>query len=253
MAASCSVCCEDWSNDDRCPRLLPCGHTFCLACLVGLAKTGTITCPNDRQIVRVAADQLPKNFLALDLLNERLAQQPAIAAPPRMCELCDEPHPASHYCHDCSVGLCSMVARIHAKVKAISSHRIVEMEEAKGVPALKAGPVVCEVHHEPAKLLCLDDNTLVCVLCVATTHAGHKFETLTVAAANAKRELGQLAGQARARGAAMKQGAKAVVDALLHLNRKCDDERAKITTVFEEVCWERGEWWWVEVSEKLSS
>ena len=29
----CEICLKSWNIDDRIPKILPCGHTFCLICI----------------------------------------------------------------------------------------------------------------------------------------------------------------------------------------------------------------------------
>ena len=52
-ATECTVCMEQFDEEDRCPRLLACGHTFCHTCLTQLlessAKNDALTCPKCRQ------------------------------------------------------------------------------------------------------------------------------------------------------------------------------------------------------------
>ena len=52
-ATECTVCMEQFDEEDRCPRLLACGHTFCHICLTQLldssAKDDALTCPKCRQ------------------------------------------------------------------------------------------------------------------------------------------------------------------------------------------------------------
>ena len=47
MATECAVCCEYFEKQGtpKCPKLLPCGHTFCVSCLTQLDVDGSIKCP----------------------------------------------------------------------------------------------------------------------------------------------------------------------------------------------------------------
>ena len=48
----CSICLHQYED----PRVLPCGHAFCVACLAehihSTARDGKFACPNDRKITR---------------------------------------------------------------------------------------------------------------------------------------------------------------------------------------------------------
>ncbi|KAJ1529576.1 hypothetical protein ONE63_006347 [Megalurothrips usitatus] len=49
-ALLCPLCIEKFDLDDRRPKLLDCGHTHCLSCLVRLAKASSRQCPRCRQV-----------------------------------------------------------------------------------------------------------------------------------------------------------------------------------------------------------
>ena len=62
------MCWEIYEKGTRCPKLLPCIHTFCLSCLKGLETNGTIKCPLCRQPHHIPAGQaenFPTNHNAL--------------------------------------------------------------------------------------------------------------------------------------------------------------------------------------------
>ena len=67
----CEICFLTFSSaEQRAPRILPCGHTFCESCLNDMVRTnkkkGKINCPSCRLEVAVpegGASRLPKNFI----------------------------------------------------------------------------------------------------------------------------------------------------------------------------------------------
>ena len=61
----CPTCLEAYDSGTRFPRILPCGHTYCTACLDHMVVEGAIVCPSDRRSVVVGSvGDLPKNFIA---------------------------------------------------------------------------------------------------------------------------------------------------------------------------------------------
>ncbi|CAL2052375.1 unnamed protein product [Caenorhabditis brenneri] len=65
----CQICTEPF-DQDRKPKVLKCGHTFCSKCCQGLHKNIWITCPIDRTMTTVrlrAIDSLPENRALSDL------------------------------------------------------------------------------------------------------------------------------------------------------------------------------------------
>ena len=75
----CELCLNAWNSDFRIPKILPCGHTFCLKCLYGIMekykKEEIFKCPNCKReidILRCKKDiiNLPKNTQLLSLLDK---------------------------------------------------------------------------------------------------------------------------------------------------------------------------------------
>lgn len=44
----CKVCLDRFNEEDKRPRYIPCGHTFCSFCLSNLMKSGSLSCPTCR-------------------------------------------------------------------------------------------------------------------------------------------------------------------------------------------------------------
>ena len=77
----CELCLNSWNNDSRIPKILPCGHSFCLKCLYGIIdnlkkeEIFIFKCPNcKREINAVKCKKdimnLPKNTQLLSLLDK---------------------------------------------------------------------------------------------------------------------------------------------------------------------------------------
>eukprot|EP00808_Paulinella_micropora_P027390 g52026.t1 len=73
MNVECSLCYEPYNGEERCPRLLKCGHTYCHSCLQQILKgDGSIDCPVDRQnnlVENRDLTMLQKNFALLSLVD----------------------------------------------------------------------------------------------------------------------------------------------------------------------------------------
>lgn len=61
----CSLCLEQYALPDREPKVLRCGHTFCLQCLNNLT---TPCCPLDRSRFRESVGELPRNHVLLSMI-----------------------------------------------------------------------------------------------------------------------------------------------------------------------------------------
>ena len=74
----CPSCYENFNENERVPRNLQCGHTFCERCLLQLQNSQNYSCPicRKQQIGFKAAD-LPKNYIALDLVQKQIEMSKA--------------------------------------------------------------------------------------------------------------------------------------------------------------------------------
>ncbi len=77
----CELCLNSWNSDYRIPKILPCGHTFCLKCLYNIMdkhkkeKENIFKCPNCKReidLLKCKKDiyNLPKNTQLLSLLDK---------------------------------------------------------------------------------------------------------------------------------------------------------------------------------------
>ena len=77
----CELCLNSWNSDYRIPKILPCGHTFCLKCLYNIMdkhqkeKENIFKCPNCKreiELLKCKKDiyNLPKNTQLLSLLDK---------------------------------------------------------------------------------------------------------------------------------------------------------------------------------------
>ncbi|XP_069192069.1 tripartite motif-containing protein 59-like [Procambarus clarkii] len=81
----CSVCYNDYDDNQLRPRTLPCGHTFCSQCIDNAIKNGQLTCPSCRgQHAATAATQFPISYgmeaLVRKLKNIQETQEKTVPA-----------------------------------------------------------------------------------------------------------------------------------------------------------------------------
>lgn len=99
-ATECWVCADTYTD----PRILSCGHTFCLRCLTQIHKTlflkDELSCPFCRQVFTVPKDGLavlPKNYSLMKLIEASRPSEPCDKHRTRSLEM---------YCVDCSSVIC---------------------------------------------------------------------------------------------------------------------------------------------------
>ncbi|XP_068696613.1 E3 ubiquitin-protein ligase TRIM45-like isoform X2 [Montipora foliosa] len=233
----CSICCEQFDDQEHCPRLLPsCGHSFCTSCLQSLLKKNTINCPTCRSTVSVPAGlaTLPKNFALLDILltlpqkeNDDL----------HLCQICDdEKHPATSCCLDCKEYMCKDAARLHTRQKVARDHCVVSLEELKANPKLAAvSNAFCPEHNDQFRFFDEDCGHIVCRDCVTLQHHGHKCLSLADAASKYRQEMDELSHQAIALAEKIKAGEARLKEATDDLKQEYANTAALIQTTFKEL------------------
>ncbi|XP_078687132.1 E3 ubiquitin-protein ligase TRIM45-like isoform X2 [Branchiostoma floridae x Branchiostoma belcheri] len=204
----CGICQQKFSD----PRVLPCLHSFCSACLrtiepyaVGGAAddrdsgsmsvlngssfslsvkgrdTTTILCPScdiEVDIPKNGVEELPSDFI---INNELVIASLNQEAEQILCGLCTDgveggQSRAIARCFECSVNLCGFCVQAHRRQKKTSVHNVLTLDEArqKGVGRVSQ-PVVCAVHPtEELRLFCQTCDKLVCRDCCLAEHREHE-------------------------------------------------------------------------------
>ena len=76
LSLLCDICLEKYGDNERSPKILSCGHTFCSECIKKLLNINKnkIICPIDREIYKTSFDKIPLNRIILDLISEEKKQ-----------------------------------------------------------------------------------------------------------------------------------------------------------------------------------
>ena len=195
---TCAVCQEHYTE----PKILPCLHYYCKKCILKLAlRTGSkrpFSCPECREETTLpegGVDQLKTAFFVNRFKSNFFVLQRVHGKVEVMCEECTESgDKAEAFCRQCAVFICRECVRQHKRMKLLSSHEVVSLENLKQGRtrelATKEPPTKkCDVHEEPLIIFCSDCNCLVCRDCTVTIHRDHKFEFSKVAAPDTKKKL----------------------------------------------------------------
>ncbi|XP_005093208.1 tripartite motif-containing protein 2 [Aplysia californica] len=144
----CPLCFEQFIS----PKVLPCQHTFCLACLRGYvvarAFYNSLPCPLCKEVAEIPGNDvgnLKNNFMVVNLLqfvqsSKKATEEEWREAEPtsvlsmtstdvRECGACNEPGRLSSYCHMCSMWLCNICSKAHRRVPSTAPHPLVSNEE----------------------------------------------------------------------------------------------------------------------------
>ena len=222
----CSICSEHYDHENRFPRLLSCGHTFCSSCLEKLLKNNSISCPDCRKTTSVPTGVagLTKNYALSKMGNTT----PQYVEGLHNCEACDVKHPATSWCLDCDYDMCTTATRFHTRSKASCDHKVVSLEQL-------AVSVFCSKHNEQFRLFDEECNYMVCRSCVTLMHRNHSLLSLSEVGSKYKQEMESLASQASARAEVIKDAENRVMNASRDMEKAYEEQRAKIQSVFKKV------------------
>ena len=133
----CVICIGPFTN----PKMLPCGHTFCLACLqsdhnaskqAGRRQFSKIRCPVCRDVT-----QIPPNGIA-GLRNDFKVNKIKVAMQKNKklnrrrnntCNPCATRNKTVHaevYCVECNTNYCQKCMRVHSKNAAFTGHTVID-------------------------------------------------------------------------------------------------------------------------------
>ena len=236
----CSICFEHYNDENKCPRLLTCGHSFCQICLERLLHGNTIDCPKCRNPVAVPSGvhDLSKNFALLDIVNETAPKQHAGNTGhtgSQECEACDEQHPATFCCLDCKENMCKTAAQIHKRSKLSRDHRVVTFKELKANPQLASVSVLCPEHNDQFRFFDENCGHVICRDCYALNHNGHKCVLVAEAASKYRQEMEALVTKASCQVEKINAAKGQVMEKIVVMELGCDVERENIQGFFREV------------------
>ena len=223
----CLVCREVYDNQNLCPRMLSCGHSFCTRCLDRLftEERDKFRCPTCRVKVNVSkagVAGLPKNFALLSIFDVKPQQESLFD-----CEVCDDKHPAIFWCFNCKEDMCKAAAGIHTRSKATRDHQLISLESATATE-------FCSEHSEPFRLFDKTCGDVVCRGCIKLYHKGHECVSLAEAASNCRQEMQELATKVNAR-SDVKTAEARVKKANLDMKKAYEEQEAQIHSLFREV------------------
>ena len=226
----CLVCYETYDDQNLCPRMLTCGHSFCTSCLQRLLTVDDkIPCPTCRVEVNVSQDGvvgLPKNFALLTIFDIKPQRQEGESL--FDCEVCDDQHPAIVWCFNCDEDMCKDAARFHTRGKASRDHQLISLESATAT-------ALCSKHSEPFRLFDEACGHVVCSGCIKLDHQGHNCLSLGEAASKCRQEMQELATKVSARSEVIKTAEARVKQANLDIKKAYEEKEAQIHSLFRKV------------------
>jgi hypothetical protein len=177
-ATECTICADVFKN----PKLLRCGHTFCLGCLEQWGKDkmpgGKAECPLCRKEITIDVGRfknLQTNINTETLLNVKNLPKPVTA---------DEEEPPQ--CDECFFD-CEEATVVAVLASRQESQKEKESEKEK---VADVDGSYCVLH--PTKLLevyCNDCSEPNCVMCCIQRHNGHKHSDISLVSEDFRQQL----------------------------------------------------------------
>ena len=228
----CRVCSEPFDDQNICPRVLSCGHSYCTGCLERLTiEDDKMSCPTCRVEVNLppaGVAGLPKNFDLLSIINTNVTPHYEEGERLYTCEACSDEHPATSFCLNCQEDMCNLAAGFHTRNKASCDHKVVSLESSLVT-------VFCQEHKQRFRLFDEDCGHMVCRECIEVNHSGHNCSSLADVASKSRQDTHVLTSKVNACTKPIRDTEAQVIKANRELTRACEEQGAIIQSVFKEV------------------
>ena len=184
---TCPICLEHFTN----PKLVPCGHSFCLQCLQCVpielvhgshylpCPTCRVSCPvPDKGVASLPPSFVINNFIEVYGLMKKVSDHQHAS-----CDVCDDNN-ADRYCKQCAKFLCPQCLHDHNNWKPNVSHQIISFDEVASStylpPKAKPNPtMICTGHDKPLDIFCNTCQQLICQHCTVKKHKDHDYDHFT--------------------------------------------------------------------------
>ncbi|XP_028672657.2 E3 ubiquitin/ISG15 ligase TRIM25-like [Erpetoichthys calabaricus] len=167
---TCSICLEVLNE----PVSVPCGHSFCLACINKYWDQAEVCkCPQCREIFN-PRPHLRKTTLLAEVMEKLKMKQPHSRVAKHfdgsaviVCDFCSgEKLRAVKSCMTCLTSFCEIHIKHHNEIVAWKNHKLVN-------PTANIQEKLCKKHQKVLEIYCRSDETCICSLCVTTGHKDH--------------------------------------------------------------------------------
>ncbi len=180
---TCPVCLDTYQE----PKVLPCLHVFCEACLEKLVSEdgSSLTCPNCRRMSQPPQGGVSGHAAAFYIHHLADVQDTLkkVKETRLDCQHCQE-NPATGYCRNCSEFYCGPCTEVHKQWKGFKDHTIATTEEvqaeALNFTSAKRATMTCSKHPErQVDMYCETCEQLICQHCVVRTHRDHDYDLVS--------------------------------------------------------------------------
>ncbi|MBN3289508.1 TRI16 protein, partial [Polypterus senegalus] len=193
---TCSVC-KDTLTD---PVTIPCGHNFCLTCLMDYwDQSQACSCPHCRHVFMLRPE-LKINTLLNEVIKK--LKETAFSSPPSLsyagpgdmeCDVCTgKKFRAVKSCLTCMASYCQTHLQPHNEVDTWKGHKLVD-------PDRNLKEKLCEKHQKGLEMFCKTDEMCICMMCGMTEHNSHEKVELETERTVQQKQLGATLSEVRRR------------------------------------------------------
>ena len=198
----CSVCNNEYDENGRFPKLLPCLHTLCSQC-VDSSVRGTLVrcgvCQEDHKLsqdTQILPDSTMRNMMDLIKIQRKPSQI--------LCSDCPDRNNGADFCKECYVFLCSECTSAHKRTQVTRKHVVIPLDDLKhaGVGCFTRKELCSVSGHEdqPYAFYCdkKECQKPICTPCAVTDHNqadGHVIKNLKDVYEEDKRLVEQMVGE----------------------------------------------------------
>ena len=172
----CDVCLNLYQD----PRILPCGHTFCLKCVQNTKERSCNSCHKSWSEHYTNVRELPKNLAIESLVNSL----PSISK----CSISesDDHGPVKYLCINCWDPLCDDCGKSHTKYNKITKHHVIkpirDISQAEIENHARLLAAWCSLHkNENNAYYCTRCETTACDKCLCNCLSNANFISITEA------------------------------------------------------------------------
>ncbi|XP_069104870.1 tripartite motif-containing protein 3-like [Argopecten irradians] len=180
----CPVCLEEFTQESRIPRVLPCLHTHCDTCLKAMMKDASVKCTLCQKSYAVPDENLcifPTDYTRKDLQDFVHA---SLCRKDLICEGCTSKESAKFRCTTCAHFLCDACRGAHARLVVFQTHEVFSLEEERSSEEnirKYAHQRYCKTPGHDREIMyyyCKECNKSICTRCYLIPHKSHDVKDI---------------------------------------------------------------------------
>ncbi|XP_045923911.1 E3 ubiquitin-protein ligase TRIM39-like [Micropterus dolomieu] len=188
----CPICLDMFNK----PVSTPCGHNFCLSCIMRYwSDKAVCKCPFCQETyerrpdlkVNTFISELASQFKSLRVVNTHIwsaHQQQASRGGAVLCDLCtDTQQEAVKSCLECLTSYCDVHLEPHHRAAGLKRHTLFD-------PLASLEDRICKQHSRLLMMFCTNDKALLCDVCATLHHSNHNVVPVQRAYKEIKAQLG---------------------------------------------------------------